>query len=131
MFNKGLTTDEKSEGLLKRLTNIEDKTDNQLQAIKDQGNRQLDLISKSYTVRTDNIKFENHEDKKLRDLVKYIKKDIRNILKKNFVHVAYNKTYNFNKETHLGDFANRVYDKELPFKEAKEEQHDFWKKLMS
>ena len=28
VFNKGLTTDEKSEGLLKRLKNIEDKTDN-------------------------------------------------------------------------------------------------------
>ena len=28
--NKGLTTDEKSEGLLKRPINIEDKTDNQL-----------------------------------------------------------------------------------------------------
>ena len=33
-FNKGLTTDEKSEGLLKRLKNIEDKTDNQLIAIE-------------------------------------------------------------------------------------------------
>ena len=28
VFNKGLTTDEKLEGLLKRLKNIEDKTDN-------------------------------------------------------------------------------------------------------
>ena len=28
MFNKGLTTDEKQEGLLKKLKNIEDKTDN-------------------------------------------------------------------------------------------------------
>ena len=34
MFNKGLTTDEKSEGLLKRLKNIEDKTDNLLIAIE-------------------------------------------------------------------------------------------------
>ena len=33
VFNKGLTTDEKS-GLLKRLKNIEDKTDNQLIAIE-------------------------------------------------------------------------------------------------
>ena len=36
VFNKGLTKDEKSEGLLKRLKNIEDKTDNQLKAIKGQ-----------------------------------------------------------------------------------------------
>ena len=34
VFSKGLTTDEKSEGLLKRLKNIEDKTDNQLIAIE-------------------------------------------------------------------------------------------------
>ena len=32
VFNKGLTTDEKSEGLLKRLKNIEDRTDDQLRA---------------------------------------------------------------------------------------------------
>ena len=34
VFNKGLTTGERSEGLLKRLKNIEDKTDNQLRAIE-------------------------------------------------------------------------------------------------
>ena len=34
VFNKGLTTDEKSEGLLKRIKNIEDKTDNQLIAVE-------------------------------------------------------------------------------------------------
>ena len=34
VFNKVLTTGERSEGLLKRLKNIEDKTDNQLRAIE-------------------------------------------------------------------------------------------------
>ena len=34
VFNKGLTTDEKLEGLLKRLKNIEDKSDHQLKAIE-------------------------------------------------------------------------------------------------
>ena len=34
VFNKGLKTDEKQEGLLKRLKHIEDKTDDQLKAIK-------------------------------------------------------------------------------------------------
>ena len=34
VFNKGLTTDEKSEDLLKRLKNIEDKTENQFIAIE-------------------------------------------------------------------------------------------------
>ena len=39
VFNKGLTTDEKSEGLLKRLKNIEDRTDNQLIAIENNNNQ--------------------------------------------------------------------------------------------
>ena len=44
VFNKVLTTDEKSAGLLKRLKNIEDKTDNKLIAIeKNIGNNQQQL----------------------------------------------------------------------------------------
>ena len=46
MFNKGLKTDERLEGLLKRLKNIEEKADNQLALIENQGDRQLDLINK-------------------------------------------------------------------------------------
>ena len=38
VFNKGLTTGEKQEGLLKRLKTIEDKTGNQLRAIEGQNN---------------------------------------------------------------------------------------------
>ena len=45
VFNKGLDSNEKQEGLLKRLKNIEDKTDNQLVLIRDQGDKQLNLIS--------------------------------------------------------------------------------------
>ena len=44
VFNKGLDSNERQEGLLKKLKNIEDKTDNQLNLIRDQGDRQLDLI---------------------------------------------------------------------------------------
>ena len=39
VFNKGLDSCEKSEGLLKRLKKIENKTDNQLDLIRDQGDR--------------------------------------------------------------------------------------------
>ena len=45
VFTKGLTTDEKSEGLLKRLKNIEDRTDNQLRAIENNiGNQPLTIM---------------------------------------------------------------------------------------
>ena len=42
VFNKGLDVNEKQEGLLKRLKNIDDKTDNQLILIKSEGDRQLE-----------------------------------------------------------------------------------------
>ena len=59
IFNKGLTTDEKKEGLLKRLKNIENKTDNQLDLIRDQGDKQLDLIGRTNTNRTKSTGFQN------------------------------------------------------------------------
>ena len=41
IFNKGLSEDDKKEGLFKRLENIKDTNLTQLQAIKDQGEKQL------------------------------------------------------------------------------------------
>ena len=43
VFNKGLDSNERTEGLLKRLKIIEHKTDNQLAATENQGDRQLAL----------------------------------------------------------------------------------------
>ena len=54
-FNKGLSKDDKKEGLFKRLENIKDKNEEQLQAIKDQGEKQLKElknIDKSKTLKT-------------------------------------------------------------------------------
>ena len=48
VFNKGLDKDEKQVGFLKRLRNIEDKTDNQLKEYKD---NQLGIKSIGYTVK--------------------------------------------------------------------------------
>ena len=47
-FNKGLKTDEKQVGLLKRLKNIEDKTNKQLKENKDS---QLGIKSICYTIK--------------------------------------------------------------------------------
>ena len=43
-FNKGLKEEEKKEGLLKRLKNIEGKNEEQLKEIEDQGKKQLEEI---------------------------------------------------------------------------------------
>ena len=42
--NKKLDKNEKYVGLLRRLKNVEDKTDNQLDLIRDQGDRQIQAI---------------------------------------------------------------------------------------
>ena len=59
LFNKGLDSSERQEGLLKRFKNIEDKADNQLVAIRDQGDRQLDLIDEINNGRRRSIGFKN------------------------------------------------------------------------
>ena len=54
IFNKGLDKDDKKEGLFKRLENIKYKNDEQLQTIKDQGEKQLkelENIDKSKTLK--------------------------------------------------------------------------------
>ena len=47
VFNKGLDVNEKKEKLLKRLKNTEGKNEQQLELIKNQGEKQLNLINKS------------------------------------------------------------------------------------
>ena len=64
-FNKGLTTDEKQKGLLKRLKNIENKTDNQIDLIRDQVDRMLELIC-NFNVGRKSIGFENKRLSKLK-----------------------------------------------------------------
>ena len=44
VFNKGLSEEDKKEGILKRLENIEDKNEKQLKAIEDQEKKQLEEI---------------------------------------------------------------------------------------
>ena len=49
IFNKGLSEHDKKEGLFKRLKNIESKNEVHLQAIKDQGEKQLRELKKILT----------------------------------------------------------------------------------
>ena len=68
VFNKGLTTGERSEGLLKRLKNIQDKTDNQLRSIEGQKDNQLDLVENQKTKQPDPIGKIKFIDEKLNKL---------------------------------------------------------------
>ena len=68
VFNKGLDSSEKQEVLLKRLKNIEDKTDNQLRAIEARNNNQLDLLENQKTKQSDSIGKIKFSDEKLNKL---------------------------------------------------------------
>ena len=77
VFNKGLEKNEKDVGLLKRLKNVEDKTENQLRVIVDQGDRQLGLTENQKTKQSDpvgKIKFSEEKSSKLaEDVIKKTK----------------------------------------------------------
>ena len=64
--------------MLKRLKNIEDKTDNQLRAIEDHKDRQLDLTENQKTKQSDPISKITFSDEKLNklaeDVIKKTKK---------------------------------------------------------
>ena len=65
VFNKALDAGGKQEGLLKRLKNIEGKNKQQLDLIRDQGDRQLDLIGGINTEKIKPIGFFDKENKEL------------------------------------------------------------------
>ena len=59
IFNKGLSEDDQKEGLFKRLENVKDKNEEQLQANKDQGEKQLkELKKKLVWTKTDGTKYD-------------------------------------------------------------------------
>ena len=77
-LKKGLKEDKKKEGPLKILKNIKGKNDEQLKAIEDQGNRQLDAI-KNFETDSESLKtiaFFSLEAKKLLDEIKKEKNTI-------------------------------------------------------
>ena len=64
VFNKGLDSSEKQEGLLKRLKNIEDKTDNQLRAIENNIGNQPPAIKDEINNQPGSIKYWKISDTK-------------------------------------------------------------------
>ena len=84
IFNKGLDKDDdKKEGLLERLKNIEDKNKEQLKAIKDQKEVQTKVINRNkikptflksvYNQEVKNENINNHEAKKYSKLLKTLR----------------------------------------------------------
>ena len=63
IFNKGLSEDDKKEGLFKRLENIKDKNEEQLKVLKDQLEKHT-IINKVKNPNFNNVSFRNLLDDK-------------------------------------------------------------------
>ena len=81
LFNKGLNSSEKQEGLLKRLKNIDDKTDDQLKAIEGQKDNQPSWLNELVIqLRID------YQKKQLKPMKIWLKK-IKPLITKNLVRI--------------------------------------------
>ena len=151
VFNKGLTTDEKSEGLLNRIKNIEDKTDNQLiaiennignqPAIKDGINKQPPSIKDQKISDTKKFKFRDangNETKELNYLVDYIDNSIENYIEGNNFPIQIKSTkdgksiyknYNLSDYTDLWSLVKKILEGKLSIKEARKQQNAIEEKI--
>ena len=109
--------------MLKRLKNIEGKNEQQLDFIRDQGDKQLDLIGGINTSKTKTIEFGNERNKELEKLRNRIREEEIKIESddKKFVYTTTDRknTYNFTKYTYLMNFAKNMYEEKLSLDEAK------------
>ena len=154
LFNKGLDSSERQEGLLKRLKNIEDKTDNQLRAIennignqppaiKDRINNQPLSIKDRKISDTKKFKFRDangNETKDLNYLVDYIYNSMEKYIIRKNVSVqtrstrdgkSVYKNHNFSDYTDLWLLVKKIFEGKLTKKEAKKQQNAMEKRLQS
>ena len=119
VFNKGLKTDEKQEGLLKRLKNIEDKTNNQLQAIKDNKDSQLGIKSIGYAIKEELSQEAKNMLEKLNNQEKFIN------YKKLYFKGGNNLDYDFSKYRSLKELFKAIYYKNIRLEKAERIQDEF------
>ena len=106
IFNKGLNEDDKKEGLIKRLKNIDDKSEKQLKAIENENEKQLDTNLKSLK----SISYFSQLSKKAKELFEKIKKEKNDIDPEKFVCVKTNGTiFNFTKFKTSLNLASNIY----------------------
>ena len=116
VFNKGLKTDEKLVGLLKRLKNIEDKTDNQL---KENIDSQLRVKSIGYAIK-----------EKLSEEVKNMLEKLNNQEKlinyqKLYLKGGNNVEYDFCDYRSFKEFFKAIYYRKITIEEAEAIQEEF------
>ena len=122
IFTKGLKKEEdKKEGLLKRLKNIEDKNKEQLKAIEDHGKKQLDTDSKSLK----SISYFSQLSTKAKELFEKIKKEKNDIDPQKCVFVKTDGSiFNFNKFKNSIDLTWNIYRDKNLLKDGQSKQYD-------
>ena len=122
IFNKGFNKDEdKKDGLLKRLKNIEYKNKERLKDIEDHEKKQLDTDSKSLK----SISYFSQLSTKAKELFEKIKKEKNDIDPEKFVCVKTDETiFNFNKFKNSLDLASNIYRNKNLLKDAENEQYN-------
>ena len=123
IFNKRLDENDQKWGLFKRLENIQDKNEEQLQAINDQGEKQLKELKNIDTSRTlkaiGKITKKNDEANKLLSEFKKIDETLDN------AELVCTKTdgtkYDFNRFLFPLKFIEKIYNYEITLDEAIEE----------
>ena len=128
IFNKGLSEENKKEGLFKRLKNIEGENEEQLKAIEDQGKKQLEEI-KNINVGSKPLKaisfFSKISEnaKTLMDNIKVIDDWLETA--QLICTKADGKTkYEFNKFKMPLKFASTIYQHDLTLEKARDNQRD-------
>ena len=124
IFNKGLSEDDKKEGLFKRIKNIEGKNEVQLQAIKDQREKQLreiKNINKNNALKViDEIRRKNDEANKILSDINKIDETLDN------AELLCTKTdgtkYGFNRFLFPINFIEKIHKYEIILDEAKNNQ---------
>ena len=124
--NKGLSKDDKKEGIFRRLENIKDKNEEQLQAIKEQGEKQLKglkNIDKSKTPKAiGEISRKNHEANKLLSEFRKIDEALDN------AELVCTKTdgtkYDFNRFLFPLKFIEKIHNYEITLDEARNYQRE-------
>ena len=151
VFNKELTADEKSEGLLERLKNIGDKTYNKLIAIennisnqpsiKDGINNQPLSIKDRKISDTKKFQFRDANGNKIKELnklVDYVENSIEKYIEGKHFSVQTSSTkngtpiykdYNFSDYTNLWSLVKKKYSEKLSIKEARKQQNAIEKKI--
>ena len=127
VFNKGLSEKDKTEGLFKRIKNIENKNEEQLKTIEDQGKKQLQElknIDKNRTLKIiDKISKKIDEANKMPSEFKKINKTLDNV---GLVCTKTdNKTkYDFNRFSLPLKFIEKIHNYEITLDEAINNQKD-------